>query len=510
MFQSSPIIRDITPPGEGVQALLTNSYPLDLSLASRGPAARETVGDLCGAIESLGRKRSSSAYKALRRFVDCFAVNVFAGHVISPGRYVAVPLRLDHYSDTRFTHSAVTAAMAGLGALGYVVRHAYYWDPKGKAGMVTRFEAMPKLADLFKDWDLGAIDSTERSPLVEIRPRGALRRRAARAGEAIPATLPWPATARLDKARMTKNIRVLNAALAAQFQALAIPDTELRDALRRNRRPVTLYQANLHRVFTDDPQHGGRFVGPWYQSINPELRQHIRMGWPNSAPTETVEIDFDSIHPTMLYATKKFPVNGDLYAIYPNDARNKALRPAIKWLLLKLINAASETKAKNSFKKKINTVVYPKWLRETYDAAAPSGSPWDNVDSKLATMYLGSPTLEQLVADIKSHHYRIADSLGTGAGRALMYQDSQIAEAVMLSIWREYRIVPLPVHDSFIVPIELERPLRAAMELAFASRFAGITPATTIKRRTEKPYTLTDTDLYTKLSHYHAPMRLAA
>jgi len=505
MDYSTPNEPQITPTAKPVQELFNIiSCPLDQRLYSASPVVKSVARSLCDEIDSLGsgkQRMRTKPYNDLRRFLVCLLVNFFDTWVIYPACHIAVPLGKEDYKESEFAYVAVRDGMKGIEALGYVSRTAHYWDPIKQKGLVTRFKATDKLAALFATWDLSVVQFNPRSPLVEIRPKGKARRWAARRKEHLPTCLPWPSADRGTRAKMIRNLLVINKALQEQFQALALPDSELRTALGRNKRPVNLRRQALHRVFLDDPRHGGRFVGPYWQSIKRELRQHIRMAAPGQGPQETVELDFDSLHPAMLYATRKFPVNGDLYAIYGDSHKSTVTRPAVKKLMLTMINADSDRDAKNSFKEEVNTEIYPNWLKETWGQGEAESFPFDDIDKKLAEMYPGCPSLDTLVKDIKKHHYRIAEYFCSGAGRWLMFEDSQISEMVMLSMYREHGIVPLPNHDSYIVPKQYETALNNTMERMFAARFAGVTPSITPKSCSEKPHRVNESDLYFKLLH---------
>src|SRR5262249_22622984 len=75
-------------------------------------------------------------------------------------------------------------------------------------------------------------------------------------------------------------------------------------------------------------------------------------------------------------------------------------------------------------------------------------------------------TAEKLLRAAKAAHPDIAHAFCSDAGVRLMRRDSEIAAEVMREIMRATGIVPLPVHDSFIVPTPHEERLKEAMENA--------------------------------------------
>lgn len=518
--------------------------PLDRHLYTSDPAALGVIEWLSGAIDdamsavraekSLGRSRPSraSAHAARVRFLGCVIVNFFDNWIVDPARRVGIRLGKEDYRGTEFTYRAVKHVMAGLERLKLVENEGSEWNPIEEFGTVSRFKATPRLIEMMAGWPLSIVQVRERNPLVEIRPNGKHRRgvakRLARAAarrairraklaevgktlaprkrrERPRKTIGWPRDQRRNRRRIEKNIRTLNEALRTQFQGLAIPDDKLRTALGGNARPVNLRRQQVHRAFIDDPQHGGRYAGPFWMLIRRELRQHIRMAAPGEEPQATIELDFDTLHPAMLMAMRKHPIEGDLYAIYESPVLNKRLREPIKALLLTSINADSDVEAINSFKEQINTENYPEWVAREFDMDLAAlqrearKAPYEDCSAKLAEMYPGCPPPEQLLKDIKRKHWQIADSFCTGAGRELMFFDSEISEQILNTVLRESGIVPLIVHDSYVVPAKHEALLKQTMETMFAARFAGITPLISKKVPTQSPYPLSDDDLYSRL-----------
>src|SRR5262249_39228954 len=72
----------------------------------------------------------------------------------------------------------------------------------------------------------------------------------------------------------------------------------------------------------------------------------------------------------------------------------------------------------------------------------------------------------RVVETIKEKHWRIAHAFGSGAGLSLMRVDSDIAEAVVMTLNKD-GIIVLPIHDSFIVQERHRSRLQEVMEYAF-------------------------------------------
>src|SRR5262249_35907718 len=63
-----------------------------------------------------------------------------------------------------------------------------------------------------------------------------------------------------------------------------------------------------------------------------------------------------------------------------------------------------------------------------------------------------SATAQGLIRAANAAHPPLAPSTGSPAGARVMRRDSEIAAQVMRDVMHATGIVPLPVHDSFIVP----------------------------------------------------------
>jgi hypothetical protein len=68
-----------------------------------------------------------------------------------------------------------------------------------------------------------------------------------------------------------------------------------------------------------------------------------------------------------------------------------------------------------------------------------------------------------LLRDVKAKHTDIAHAFGSDAGARLMRKDSDITEQIMLDMIQQ-GVVPLSIHDSYIVPADQGGRLEEAME----------------------------------------------
>lgn len=204
-------------------------------------------------------------------------------------------------------------------------------------------------------------------------------------------------------------------------------------------------------------EYGGRFYGTWVQNIPKSLRRHIRI---NGVPVQ--EIDYESLHPSLLYAATGTELDFDPYVL---PMYGRAYRPLFKLLLLVAINAESDEKAVQATRKAIRD------------------------SNKLLTSFrdcLTDKWLYEALADLKNYHLPIAEHIASGAGARLQRIDSDMAETIMLDLM-EQGVLAVPIHDSFIVQNIHEGALSAVMREA-AIRHAGVPIRTDLKYPENKPF----------------------
>ena len=173
-----------------------------------------------------------------------------------------------------------------------------------------------------------------------------------------------------------------------------------------------------HRVFgkgDETFQYNGRSYGPVHQNISKDLRKHIRI---NGEPT--VELDFSSMHPRMLYHLEGIDYRDNLYEACDGTYLKKTFKQAI----LIAINAED-----------VKTFIYS--LRNKMR------------EKKLPWPHQKEPLL-YIMDRIKEVHKPIAHKLYSDAGIELMRTDSKIMNNILMSLM-EKGICGLSVHDSVIV-----------------------------------------------------------
>ena len=196
-------------------------------------------------------------------------------------------------------------------------------------------------------------------------------------------------------------------------------------------------------------EQGGRlysaaFNGISYQNISEKERGTILING-----QKTIELDFSSLHITMLYAKENIVVPQN-----PYDMLSKQLRALVKVATLILINADSDKAAVGALKNKKNE------LEKQFDLSEKNQKLLDCFDKCTCS-------LEEVISEIKNHHPAIAKYFGSGIGLKLQNEDSLMALEIV-HYFAKKGIACLPIHDSFIVQKQYENELRQIMEKTFA------------------------------------------
>ena len=208
---------------------------------------------------------------------------------------------------------------------------------------------------------------------------------------------------------------------------------------------------NIKRVFLRGDtkfEHYGRFHydGVSVQSIRSEHRQEIRIGG-----EKVVEVDFVSLHPSMLYAKEghEIPEGYDIYGLqipidccyhnkealnaYHNqiDPDYNPMRNYIKRLTLVLFNAKSEASAAKVMEKEVREDRFKPYEDQKYFS-------------------LEDISTRAVIGFIKQSNPVLVPYFGTDAGIHLMKLDSDIINSILKS-FIEKGLPVLAVHDSCVV-----------------------------------------------------------
>jgi hypothetical protein len=210
---------------------------------------------------------------------------------------------------------------------------------------------------------------------------------------------------------LRRQVAVLNEALTSASIRLASSDIRWNShTVVVDRSIVRPAQIAGYRVFNTDWSLGGRYYGPFWQSL-PKIRRSDLMI--DEAPV--TELDYPQLHPRLLYAELGAHLVEEAYKV----AGHENNRPMVKTAWQMMINARSRPSAAVALAKE-----------------------------------LGGPShLSQangLLTALEKRHDRIRPSFYTGAGLRLQRTDSDLMMSVELKCLAE-GIIALPVHDSFVV-----------------------------------------------------------
>jgi len=193
--------------------------------------------------------------------------------------------------------------------------------------------------------------------------------------------------------------------------------------------PVHPSQLSLTRIFSKGSfDLGGRLFAP-IQNYTKQTRKYFYL-----SGEPTIEIDYSSIHPYMLYHAKGLEFSGDdPYAIEGFD--RDAVKVAFNVMLNKEAFRADKSVAKT--------------IRKVVDC---------DID-----------TAEALEAAIQDLHSPIAHHFNTGIGLTLQRRDSDIALLVINTFVNELNRPIICVHDSFIVSVRDTESLILAMNDSYTA-----------------------------------------
>jgi hypothetical protein len=377
----------------------------------------------------------------------------------SPSAYAA-----PKYKGLRLTYKNTIPIVNGLLALGYIENQNGFHDAATGKGRVSRMRATPRLI-------LAMIGHGVEVHHVELDIELVRLRRKIdgdRKGEKRSIEIPLKKTSQVCS--IAKRVAKVNDMLRSTSVELRITLQQLEDIVRKQNHfkdfeesgqlDSTLpraYNTNnklMYRVFNDKKslKLGGRFYGHWVQGVPRKLRHnHLYING-----VKAIEIDFDSIHPNLLYRlyAKVTPPKGDLYDLSQQgidmnrtgtvDGERLKLRKIVKIALLTLINARTE-----------------KGAIQSLHQGRRVGRRFERGIAKRFGMT--RPQVLALVEAIKVKHAPIAQWLCSEIGKELQYHDSRIAEQVMLGLWQK-GIPCLCVHDSFLVQDVHQTKLEQAMK----------------------------------------------
>lgn len=423
---------------------LNNSFPIDLGRRLRGGAGTEIVERVLERIAAIDcdriRAQRASAAARQRASVEVLLANLAAAHLnrVDSDRFVAVAFGRNEYVGLPISHDGMKSARNALAvdSLIDVAPGFTRYDCGGsddRFGRRTRIRATLALRDLFDEYGIGARSlSIPSNQLVRIN------KPAANAG---PMPIALAGTISLLEAVNTRlsatSITVPEQVMAAlKGSGIEGEGEDEQDLQRKRSYAGDLTATSIYRAFRGNWQSGGRFYGGWWMSFPKQYRPYIRI---NNAPV--VELDYKTLHPALLAIRTGEPLIADPYVVPSFDTPE--MRKVGKRTFNRLLNKADSDLAG-----------LMRMRAKPEDTKALAGRM--KFSQYLALFLEGVRTMQPW--------------FGTGEGVRLQREDSELAQAVMKTM--ENASVPvLPIHDSFIVPLENEGLLREAMTQAYRTNY---------------------------------------
>lgn len=213
--------------------------------------------------------------------------------------------------------------------------------PKGYSKFSSRVKATKKLVAIFKeigaDWTV--INESPTAQLIAVKDKNKR-------------PVVWPEPKDFPLAEALENLARINTNLAGTFVNLNVSDeteAEVRQRMRpteedefETNKALDFSNRTIRRIFSESSfQSGGRFYGGWWQGVPSEYRKHIEIDG-----TVTVELDYSTLQPRILYAWANRPIPNDSYIL---PSWGLGFRPIVKKAFSQLLNSDESSKNPNQW-----------------------------------------------------------------------------------------------------------------------------------------------------------------
>lgn len=359
-----------------------------------------------------------------------------ASHCMPPSE-ASINRRSGYYSENKryisanLTYRQTIAAFKGLLDVHLIeITQEGYYDRNRHEGSLTRFIARPELQE--------RLNELEGHPAIILRPdldQETIILRDKHDGKRE--VIDYEDTDKTITYR--NNLKSINQCFARHWADLKIKDLEIEPLSERllrdkNKNPIDLSQRILFRIFSNGSfKEGGRFYRAWWQNVPSEYRKFITLDGKT-----TTEYDFSQLNPNMIYDRYNLELGSE-------DAYNRVLDGEHRDIVKQAFNAMIQAKTQLQ------------------------GKP---TDLDLDTIGMDWKDLRERILQT---HKPIAHLFFSGLGNKLQFEDSAIAENIILQ-FVEWDAPALPVHDSFIMHHGYGSDLEEAMRRAYYERFGNDIP----------------------------------
>jgi hypothetical protein len=337
------------------------------------------------------------------------------------------------YRDNLLTFRQVIAAYDGLLAIGFieVAKEGYYERETGE-GEITRIVAKEELLERLLELEGHpgiTVPNDLNKETILLRDNVNGKR----------ALIDYSDTHITERYR--DNLKKINTCFSKHWFDLEVLDAEIAKLEKRisnheTKEPIDFSKRSLVRIFSKGSfKKGGRFYRGWWQNVPREYRQYITIDG-----KKTGEGDFSQLNPHMLY----FANNKELGS---EDAYCRVLAGEHRDI-----------------------------VKQAFNAMVQASSPLTNCPNDIDLTELDMSWAELRDRIIKAHK-PISHEFFKGVGNNLQFEDSCVAESVMLH-FAEMDAPALPVHDSFILHHGYceSGEVEEAMRRAFYERFESDIP----------------------------------
>lgn len=214
------------------------------------------------------------------------------------------------YNKTMSYRVHVKLAYEGMRALGYLAEEKRGVSDGPIGRYRTKYSATPKLLRKFDALDRAMLPVVcgvaQVGELIRVQVSETVGTKDGSIPQIRKKVIKYKNTPEVDV--MRSNLERINRAIASRWIDLELSDdgfvamqAQMRSRKDRNSeddRQLNLTKTQLYRVFNDPEfKTGGRFYGGWWQNIPKQFRRLITIDG-----KRTVEADFGSLHPSILYA----------------------------------------------------------------------------------------------------------------------------------------------------------------------------------------------------------------
>ena len=384
--------------------------------------------------ETRKRSRTADEYQRFLYAIEYILTDIWKASYIHPEAECSMHKHNNYdssntrYRDPNLTYKMTMAAFDGLQLLNLiVVTKDGYYDRTKMQGSLTRYRAREELIEM--------LNEIPEHPAIHLKPNldaETILLRNEIDGRKV--LVDYEEDAFTEKAR--NNLKTINQCFIRHWLDLRILDKDVLALQERlfddtEKQPIDLTKRTLVRIFSNASfEEGGRFYRGWWQNVPSEYRPYITID-----SKATSEHDYSQLNPNMIYSVYNKELGSE-------DAYSRVAGEENRDVVKQAFNAM-------------------------FQASTTLDRKPDGIDLDAIGM-----SWRELKEAILNAHKPIKDYFFKGLGNRLQFEDSCIAESVMLQ-FAKMDAPALPIHDSFIMHhgFGTYGELEEAMRRAYHDRF---------------------------------------